>query len=257
MSSRWRRVLSRRSALGAAGVAVAEMIAPRQTYARQATPQPGTGVHIYTMFVQTAHSGTFVPKASEPGVFEITLEGTTAQTVYFSDRPERIVGTVPTSLFLENLGFSPENPPNAAIVAETEAGEDILVVELLNPRWDEAALTLTYDVVLLNDYQGDGLGHLAERQADSELANTFGHASLFIDDCPDIVSCLGEYLVIPNIPQSADYRRVGPMPGGSVGRCWSWRELSCLPCDGRSLEDINAICNDTYPECEGTCVPNG
>ena len=54
------------------------------------------------------------------------------QTLYFSDRPDRIVGTSPTSQFLQALGFTPDDPPNAALVLENASGEtDIAVVELI------------------------------------------------------------------------------------------------------------------------------
>ncbi|MEZ4507826.1 MAG: hypothetical protein R2848_18695 [Thermomicrobiales bacterium] len=41
---------------------------------------------------------------------------------------------MPTDRFLEGLGFTPVNPPNAAAVVRTPEGErDVLVVELFNP----------------------------------------------------------------------------------------------------------------------------
>lgn len=196
------------------------------------------------MFVQTAQRGSFGPKPGEPGVYELTLENTSAQTIYFSDRPDRIVGTVPTDTFLEALGFTPADPPNAALVAQTDNGEGILVVELLNPRWDMDQGTLTYDVRVLNDYQGDGLGHLVERQVDTELAETFEHASLFIDDCADVTTCYGTW----------GRTVVGPFPEGTLGRCWGWWPFGCNPCDGRSIEAYNEICNQTYPACDGQCT---
>ena len=41
--------------------------------------------------------------------------GVAPQTIAFSDRPERIVVQAPMQQFLDGLGFSVENPPNAAI----------------------------------------------------------------------------------------------------------------------------------------------
>lgn len=92
------------------------------------------------------------PKAGENGVYTLTLTDTPDQTVYFSDRPARVVGVAPLQQFLDGLGFSPQNQPNAALVAQTAIGEDVLVIELLNPRNDEAAHTLTYDARVLENY---------------------------------------------------------------------------------------------------------
>ena len=80
-------------------------------------------------------------------------------------------------------GFTPADPPNAALVAQTSQGEDILIVELSNPRYDQAAGTLAYDVRVLAGYTGTGLADLAVRQADDEFASSFTTPHLFIDGC--------------------------------------------------------------------------
>lgn len=81
------------------------------------------------MFVRSFVGGALAPKAGEEGVYELTLRRGLGSTISFSDRPERVVGTVPTGTFLGGLGFTPGNPPNAALVADTGGGnEEILVV---------------------------------------------------------------------------------------------------------------------------------
>ena len=126
------------------------------------------------LFVQTAAGGSFTanPGAGTPGAtdgaipvgagadFLLTLEGHTGTTVYFSDRPDRVFGEAPTQRFLEGLGFTPTNPPNAALVTRDETGtEDILVVELVAPVFDAPAGSLTYGVNVLSTYEGEGLRH--------------------------------------------------------------------------------------------------
>ncbi len=114
--------LSRRAALGAAGlgltagVAGASTLRAAQEATPAATPDPATGAAAETeyLFVQTFGSGTLTPHATETDLYTLTLTGGAAETVYFSDRPERITGTVPTTQFLDELGFTPDNPPNAA-----------------------------------------------------------------------------------------------------------------------------------------------
>lgn len=246
----WATVLTRRSAIGAAGAAAASVAVAPLARAQEATPVSATpvagtaGDKLFFMFVQTAQAGSFMPKDGEEGVYQVTLEGADAQTIYFSDRPDRIVGNLPTDQFLDGLGFSPENPPNAAIVAQTDAGEDILVVELLNPVWDGAARTLTYDVRVLADYQDDGLGHLAEQQEGAELPTSFGHTSLFIDDCPNATSCYNgvQYL--------------GAIPGQPYGRCWGGSGSPfCGLCPGEpTRRELVQLCRETYSRCGNLCT---
>jgi hypothetical protein len=162
-----------------------------------ATPEVGSadlglpvGERTYTMFIQTARAGTWEPKAGEEGVFTLTLTGLPAQTVYFSDRPDRVVGTQTTSEFLEALGFGDQNPPNAALVTAGENGDDdILVIELFNPDYteslDEAGGTLVYEARILENYQETRMGRVALEQDDAVIPSSFAGASLFIDDCSD------------------------------------------------------------------------
>src|SRR5262249_18994878 len=157
------------------------------------------------------------------------LTGAGDQTLFFSDRPDRIVGTVETARFLDALGFTPLNPPNAAVVVRTPEGErDVLVVELFDPVFAEAfgaarGVQMTYEARILEAYQGGGLDDWVAEQKDALLPETFTDVSLFVDDCPDIKDCLYEFP--PGV-----LNRVGPIPGGPYGRCWSWSDFNCNPC---------------------------
>lgn len=151
---------SRRTALrsGSAGLAAVTLgvlaggsvAAQGATPAAQGTSQvataaPGSPIHpvvpakIEYLFTQTFASGTWKPKAGAKDTYTLTLTEAPAETVYFSDRPERVVGLFPTEKFLDKLGFTPANPPNAALVASPSGGgdQDILVIELMNPVYDE------------------------------------------------------------------------------------------------------------------------
>ncbi|MBA2470121.1 MAG: hypothetical protein H0V37_12010, partial [Chloroflexia bacterium] len=136
--------LNRRTALRALGGGIAATGLGSRAAAQVGTPvatpvESPEANRTYFLFVQTFSSGTLQPHANDAEMYTLTLTGAAAQTVYFSDRPERIIGTVPTPQFLEGLGFTPTNPPNAALVAQTDAGEDIVVVELLNPLYTEGS----------------------------------------------------------------------------------------------------------------------
>jgi hypothetical protein len=238
--------LTRRSAITTSAAAAATALAARSVVAQDATPAAGSD-KLSFLFVQLASDGTWQQKADEPGVYTLTLSGASDQTLFFSDRPERIVGTVPTDQFFDGLGFTPENPPNAALVVKTPEGErDVLVIELLNPVYSEtfgdaSNVQVTYDARVLQGYSGEGLAEWSKEQLDDLLPEQFTDASLFIDDCPDITTC---YRPGPTI--------VGPFPGGNWGQCWDWSRLSCQPCNA-DLSALDQKCNDAYPHCYGVC----
>ncbi len=202
------------------------------------------------LFVQVFTDGTWTPNPDQEGVYILSLTGHAAQTIYFSDRPERVVGTVPTTRFLDGLGFTPANPPNAALVTPTADGQDVLVVELFNPVYTQVVgaigdVSITYQARILDGYSGTGLAPLAAQQIDADLPAVLGPSSLFIDDCPD-----GFFLcTTPNKWLICD-------PGGSVtvGQCWSWLTM----CDWGNCgnpTDPKDLCNQQYPAfCNGECI---
>lgn len=195
------------------------------------------------LFVQPFDSGTWAPKTGEDGVYTLTLTGAAANTVYFSDRPERIVGLSPTQDFLDGLGFTPANPPNAAVVTEGDGGQqDVLVIELFNPVYDAEASTLTYDAKVLADYGEPSLAHLARQQTDYELPETFGAGSLFIDDCAaGVGTCYQEInneLVVVGELQNVDC-------------CWQSdaSPQGCGPCDDDAWSRAHGkACAEAFPE---------
>lgn len=251
-----KRRLSRRQALAAAvgGLAVAARVQPLA--AQDATPAASPvdeAAKPAFLFVQLAESGSWEPKPGEDGVFLLTLRGTGEQTLYFSDRPERIVGTMDTDRFFDALGFTPVNPPNAAVVVETSAGErDVLVVELLNPTYtrtfgDEGEEWLTYEATVLNAYQGEGLQEWAPEADDDQLPREFTNVSLFIDDCADLAGCYAD-----KRPAGSDgsFKRtyIGEVPGGPYGRCFQSAKQICEPC---VWYQFDRMCNEAYPGAEG------
>lgn len=226
--------MSRRQALAWGAASLAATGAARAIpagAAQDATPEAQATEHPAFLFVQLADSGTWTPKPGEDGVFQLTLAGTGEQTLYFSDRPDRIVGTVQTDQFLNALGFTPVEPPNAAIVVTTPDGErDVLVVELFNPVYtrtfgEDGEEFLTYDAIVLNAYQGAGLEEWVPQAEDDQLPSEFTNVSLFIDDCADLAGCYRW--------NEGRTRKIymGEIPGGPYGRCYNWGEARCRPCE--------------------------
>ena len=185
---------SRRAAvrrLGGAGLgAAAGLFGRARGRAQDATPGAATpaasGVLTEFLYIQSFASGTMLPKEGEAGVYELVLSGGTGHTSYFADRPERQVGIAPTDRVLAAVGIGGDNPPNAGLVAQTDDGERVIIVELLAANHNEATEILTYDVRPLADYADGGLAHLAAKVSDEEPPESFGAASLFIDGggCP-------------------------------------------------------------------------
>jgi hypothetical protein len=240
------RRLSRRQALAQAGIAAGAVAAVRvasHTDAQDATPAApaADGEQGPTMlFVQAFRSGGVTPVEGADDRYTLTLEQGLGYTVYFSDRPERIVGAHPTPMFLDGLGFPDDNPPNAALVVETEAGQtEIAVVELFSPVYDEATHTATYEVEVLGEWERSA-DNMSFVESDADLAQVlpeFGAAHLFIDDCvTGRVWCA----------RASDGLDVGTVYEG--GHCYAWRSATCLPCRPwydtayYAVEDWDSIC---------------
>jgi hypothetical protein len=202
-------------------------------------PQNATQVQNETkerfMFVQSAHSGSFVPVAGNESLYNLTLMGISPTTIAFSDRPDRIVAQAPMQQFLNGLNFSPNNPPNAAIeIMGGNETEDVAVVELLDPAYDDANQTLRYTARIL-EQANHSYAEFNERN-DKKLPATFGPAALFIDDCPDArYQC-----------RKGNY---GPAECGEFtsGCCWRTKSFNCVQC--HADEYYNSLCAQKFSNC--------
>ena len=114
------------------------------------------------MYVQTARGASFDGSM-------LTLEGIAPSTLYFSDRPERVVGHVTAedfvSLWGEGENSFAEDPPNA-VLAFLEPGDDV----------PEDVVVVLRDPML----QGDSLAYACDL-LEGTPPFTSGPCSLFID----------------------------------------------------------------------------
>lgn len=112
------------------------------------------------MFAQTA-SGVSI------GDGRVTLNGVSSSTLFFSDRPYRITGHVPTDEFIGQWGQGDDNfaadPPNALLSQLDDEQVNDVVVVLSEPAISNGDLSYAYVVT------------------DGELIASDGPASLFID----------------------------------------------------------------------------
>jgi hypothetical protein len=96
----------------------------------------------------------FVQNASAVSLREgvLTLADVAADTLYFSNRPERITGRVATEAFIADWGTGDDNfaevPPNAVLSVFQEPEPIDVVVELSSPRISGS--DLIYDVKVLD-----------------------------------------------------------------------------------------------------------
>lgn len=233
-------------------------VGPLATARAADDPSRATGQASF-MFVQTAHRGVVKPVGDPAaGRYVLELHGVTPDTVYFSDRPERIAGSASTEKFLAGFSFGAQDPPNAALTFVGPGGkQEVAVVELTAPRYDAKAQTLTYEVRMLGNYGGRNLAHWASKAGAEGLPAGLQDVNLFIDDCPDeTVMCYGSFQCSGG-GEDEECCRVscGSPSSQPVGYCWQWLSLSCEPC-----QDYSGLCNGTAcgtgnPLClENQCV---
>ncbi|MGD9714070.1 MAG: hypothetical protein AB7V46_18725 [Thermomicrobiales bacterium] len=156
------------------------------------------------------------------------------------------MGTAPTQDFLEGLGFSPANPPNAALVAEFKAGQGVVVLELITSAYDPQKSTLTYGVEGLQTFAGENLEAVTRDQVVERLPAEFGPAALFIDDCPSVIDCYESRYEYYDYCEGS-YCPLGPIPGGPYETCWNLLAFDCVPCkDSWTYGQLEQMCADRY-----------
>ena len=98
---------------------------------------------------------------------QLILNGIAPTTLYFSDRPQRITGHIPTEEFFDSWGEGDDsfadNPPNAVLSIFTEDEIHDVVVVLSDPALDGDQMSYSVDIL------------------DGEMPASGGASSLFID----------------------------------------------------------------------------
>lgn len=149
------------AAVWVAGSSGAEELAPKATGANTISEASGESQEVELLFVQQADKAIL-----KNGV--LTLEGVGKNVLYFSDRPDRVVGREQLDSFIDAWDEGEESfatiPPNAVITV-VKGDQELDAVLVLKKPVRVDAETLTYNVDVL---EGPDAG--------------FGdHAALFID----------------------------------------------------------------------------
>lgn len=115
------------------------------------------------LFIQLARSGTLQPTAQK-GVYKLTLYDVMPYVTYFSSRPNRITGLMPTEKFLKEWqnktnGFT-NDAPNVGVegvkihhIIEKQDVSSVLV--LSNPSYNTKKAQLTYTAKFLSADSAD------------------------------------------------------------------------------------------------------
>jgi hypothetical protein len=151
-------------------MAGAAALALQGVAAQTGTPEAGEEVEF--LFVQPVAGGTLTE--SDQG-YTLSFRHDTGQTIYFSDRPERITGLLPTAELVAQWPFEDESPPNAALAISNadDASPTVFVGVLSDPTWDAATATLSYGFLMLADDIPAG--------SPTPVPTSFDSATLFID----------------------------------------------------------------------------
>jgi hypothetical protein len=130
-------------------VSLTSVVVPQLAFSQEGNPSvmpagDSDDNEVEYLFVQTAHQCGLADG-------QLTLLGVAPSTLYFSDRPERIVGHAPTENFpvLWEPGEDSflEDPPNAALSVFSGSDAVEIVVVLKSPKLNEDRLVYTVDVL--------------------------------------------------------------------------------------------------------------
>lgn len=194
--SRWAsQRITRRTAVAQAGASIVAALGVTSlvnpVVAQDATPaatpvpaaDPGTTSPISLLYLQNAGVTTLTPGTGD--VHTLTMTGVPAQTLYFSDRPNRIAGNEPTATFVDGFAAAfADSAPNATLVGHFEVGgheDEAVVLTLLSATYDEATATLTYKVTLLDADLITDVTYEHEPLTVLDGPREYAEASLFID----------------------------------------------------------------------------
>lgn len=170
------------SALGAAAAGPAS----------SASPAAPTRQTVSLLYAVSGASATMTLLPGSGNRYAFTLRGADARTVWFSDRPARDSGTLPTSGLVgqwAGIGFAAD-PPNVAIALHDPVGAtDTIVAVMRRPSLRGGVLRATMQV-LTSEQAGAVTGNLAahgDRHDANGIPARLGPVSVFIDDASVVI----------------------------------------------------------------------
>lgn len=126
------------------------------------------------VFIQIANSGTLIPTGTDPTAYKLVLNQVSPFTTYFTDRPNRISGLLPTNQFVDlwHTQDIVSTPPNVALeTRDSKNGQRInKVLVLSNPIYDSKNQQIYYNAKVL------------DKNINRMNSMMLGYTVLFIDD---------------------------------------------------------------------------
>jgi hypothetical protein len=189
MAKTARRIPKLALTLKMALVAAALLLAGCTQSADKSPNPPAVGSDApHMLFVQDATMGT-AARASN-GTILLVLSGVDKNTLWFTDRPERNGGVMPTEAFMhmwdEGEDSFANDPPNAALIVHQADGEsDVFLVELSGPSYHAGPGIVKYYATPVASSEAFLAEHAADAQHGSEMPAAFGEVELFIDSWAD------------------------------------------------------------------------
>ena len=113
------------------------------------------------IYIQQAKVAELLHNPDRLGTYLLKLSGNDKTLVYFSDKPDRVAGTLTLAQFVKTWQSSTstqDNQPNAVISymefkATTEYGVGADILQLSNPKYDAGTDTVTFVAKPLHEYE--------------------------------------------------------------------------------------------------------
>ncbi len=174
------------------------------------------------LYSLTANSGTLNPLAGIKDGYSLTLMGADPSTTWFTDRPYRDSGVLPSQVVAKSFSVT-KDPANVALVFhQPTQGTDTLVAVMRKSAFDTSTQTFTAEIRLLSAQEQSKVTNGLKRhvtRADTTAPTSFKEASLFIDT--NYSGTTAPSASNPPNPQVNDtYQWIGGGPYGQ-GNCWT------------------------------------
>jgi hypothetical protein len=189
------RLITSAIAAGAAVVLAASitpaMSAPASTAtttgaATSAAPKPPKSQKVSVLYALTAARGTLTAVEGKKRTYVLTLRAASDHVTWFTDRPARQSGFLPTAGFVSRWagqGFDADPPNVALVVREPSGATDTVVAVMTRPKVTKGVFTARLRVLSMDQAKAVG-SHLAGHAGrhDTTIPARFTSAALFIDD---------------------------------------------------------------------------
>ena len=224
--------------MSAVAVALAMVSLPAAAQAATPTPSPSTSTQSKVLskkqalavqgklrtvlYSLSANTGTLNPLAGIKDGYSLTLKGADPSTTWFTDRPYRDSGVLPSQVVAKSFAVT-KDPANVALVFhQPTQGTDTLVAVMRKSAYDTSTQTFTAEIRVLSAQEqakvSSGMKRHVKR-ADQTAPTSFNEASLFIDT--NYSGTSAPSATNPPNPQVNDtYQWIGGGPYGQ-GNCWT------------------------------------